>query len=293
MPMGAPLVQYQAGLMEVLVTSGSLSQGEAQPRSTVGARWVESFGKNWKNRSKEPITPRTDGLWALPREKERLVISPTFADFPLNVDVRSIRIPLELKQLPGNSNSMSANPVFVFVPGAWHTADSFDVVRDLMHNRGLATEAISTPSVGAFPPDKGLHADIEHTHAVLKEMVEAGCQIVLVNHSYGGMVGAGAVKGLGYTERRKAGLPGGVIMVVWMAAFVTPKGKTLMDMLGGKHAPWMVINVSGSSSFGFLLLYATDGPCRARMTDTAGPLTKRQYSITTCLLKRSRRPFPN
>jgi hypothetical protein len=273
--------------------SGSLSQGEAQPRSTVGARWVESFGKNWKNRSKEPITPRTDGLWALPREKERLVISPTFADFPLNVDVRSIRIPLELKQLPGNSNSMSVNPVFVFVPGAWHTADSFDVVRDLMHNRGLATEAISTPSVGAFPPDKGLHADIEHTHAVLKEMVEAGCQIVLVNHSYGGMVGAGAVKGLGYTERRKAGLPGGVIMVVWMAAFVTPKGKTLMDMLGGKHAPWMVINVSGSSSFGFLLLYPTDGPCRARMTDTAGPLTKRQYSITTCLLKRSRRPFPN
>jgi hypothetical protein len=239
--------------------SGSLSQGEAQPRSTVGARWVESFGKNWKNRSKEPITPRTDGLWALPREKERLVISPTFADFPLNVDVRSIRIPLELKQLPGNSNSMSVNPVFVFVPGAWHTADSFDVVRDLMHNRGLATEAISTPSVGAFPPDKGLHADIEHTHAVLKEMVEAGCQIVLVNHSYGGMVGAGAVKGLGYTERRKAGLPGGVIMVVWMAAFVTPKGKTLMDMLGGKHAPWMVINVSGSSSFGFPLLYATDG----------------------------------
>lgn len=153
---------------------------------------------------------------------------------------------------------MSVNPVFVFVPGAWHTADSFDVVRDLMHKRGLATEAVSTPSVGAFPPDKGLHADIEHTHAVVKEMVEAGRQIVLVNHSYGGMVGAGAVEGLGYAQRCKAGLPGGVIMVVWMAAFVTPKGKTLMDMLGGNHAPWMVIKVSGSSCFGSPLLYATD-----------------------------------
>lgn len=144
---------------------------------------------------------------------------------------------------------MPENPIFVFVPGAWHTADAFDVIRDLMHNRGHATEAISTPSVGAFSPDKGLHADIEHTHAVLKGMVDAGRQIVLVNHSYGGMVGAGAVEGLGYAQRCKAGLPGGILMVVWMAAFVTPKGKTLMDMLGGKNAPWMVFNVSNLSSF--------------------------------------------
>ncbi|KAK4866340.1 hypothetical protein LT330_008681 [Penicillium expansum] len=137
--------------------------------------------------------------------------------------------------------NISESPVFVFVPGAWHTADAFDVVRDLMHKRGLATEAISTPSVGAPCPDKGLHADIEHTHAVLKAMVNAGRQIVVVNHSYGGVVGAGAVEGLGYAQRCKAGLPGGVIMVVWMAAFVTPKGKTVKDMLGGTFLPWMVI----------------------------------------------------
>ncbi|CRL20044.1 unnamed protein product [Penicillium camemberti] len=136
--------------------------------------------------------------------------------------------------------TMPESPVFVFVPGAWHAADTFDVVRDLMHKRGLATEAISTPSVGAFPPDKGLHADIEHTRAILKEMVEAGRQIVVVNHSYGGMVGAGAVEGLGYSQRCKAGLPGGVIMVAWMAAFVTPKGKSVKDMLGN-FPPWMVI----------------------------------------------------
>ncbi|KAJ5186750.1 hypothetical protein N7449_011514 [Penicillium cf. viridicatum] len=134
--------------------------------------------------------------------------------------------------------TMSESPVFVFVPGAWHATDTFDVVRDLMHKRGLATEAISTPSVGAFPPDKGLHADIEHTHAVLKEMVEAGRQVVVVNHSYGGMVGAGAVEGLGYSQRCKVGLPGGVIMVVWMAAFVTPKGKSKSFHEPATYEPW-------------------------------------------------------
>jgi hypothetical protein len=153
--------------------------------------------------------------------------------------------------------TMSENPVFVFVPGAWHVADTFDVVRDLMHKRGFVTKAISTPSVGACTPDKGLRADIEHTHAVLKEMVEAGRQIVVVNHSYGGIVGAGAVEGLGYAQRCKAGLPGGVIMVVWLAAFVTPKGKTVMDMLGGNLLPWMIVKVSSVSLFVPLLL-ATD-----------------------------------
>lgn len=189
--------------------------------------------------------------WSTPYElpssgKERGIISQGFADSPdqLNVDVFIS---------PSNTNNykmtMSESPVFVFVPGAWHAADTFDVVRDLMHKRGLATEAISTPSVGAFPPNKGLHADIEHTHAALKGMVEAGRQIVVVNHSYGGMVGAGAVEGLGYSQRSKLGLPGGVIMVVWMAAFVTPKGKSVKDMLGGNFLPWMVIKVSSSYSF--------------------------------------------
>ncbi|KAJ5957530.1 hypothetical protein N7501_011809 [Penicillium viridicatum] len=110
-----------------------------------------------------------------------------------------------------------------------------------MHNRGLATEAISTPSVGTSSPDQGLYADIEHTYAVLKEMVEAGRQIVVVNHSYGGLVSAGAVEGLGYVQRCKAGLPGGVLMVVWLAAFVMLRGKTVMDMLGGNLLPWMII----------------------------------------------------
>ncbi|CAG8088946.1 unnamed protein product [Penicillium olsonii] len=136
--------------------------------------------------------------------------------------------------------SASDKPVFVFVPGAWHTADTFDMVRELMLARGLASEAIALPSVGG-PLEKGLHADIEYTKTILREMADAGRQIVVVNHSYGGMVGSGAVEGLGFRQRAEAGLPGGVIMMVWMAAFVTPKGKTVLDQLGGNWLPWMII----------------------------------------------------
>lgn len=142
-----------------------------------------------------------------------------------------------------NAMPINENPIFVFVPGAWHTPDTFDTVRDLLEKRGFETDAVPTPSVGASPPDKGLHADIEYTKAVLQRLVDQGRQVVLVNHSYGGMVGASAVQNLGYAQRSKSGLPGGVIMVVWFAAFVTPKDKSALDMLGGNLLPWMLVKV--------------------------------------------------
>ncbi|KAL4805508.1 Alpha/beta hydrolase fold-1 [Aspergillus unguis] len=136
--------------------------------------------------------------------------------------------------------STNEQPIFVFVPGAWHGAASFDRLRSLMTEQGLETEAIDTPSVGASPPVKGLHADIEYTKGVLQGLVDSGRQVVLVLHSYGGVVGPSAAEGLGYAQRSKAGLVGGIISVVWMAAFVARKGQSLLDLLGGKWLPWML-----------------------------------------------------
>ncbi|KAL4965978.1 alpha/beta hydrolase [Aspergillus stella-maris] len=134
----------------------------------------------------------------------------------------------------------TGNPIFVFIPGAWHTADTFDELRSLMAEQGLDSEAIATPSVGASPPVKGLHADIEYTKPILQGVVENGRQVVVVTHSYGGIVGASAVEGLGYTQRTKAGLSGGVVMVVWMSSFVAKKGQSVLDLLGGNWLPWML-----------------------------------------------------
>ncbi|KAJ5708272.1 hypothetical protein N7488_008073, partial [Penicillium malachiteum] len=139
--------------------------------------------------------------------------------------------------------TMSDRPIIVFVPGAWHGADGFDQVRSLLTAQGYDSEAISTPSVGSADPDNGLHADIKYTKSVLKGLVDSGRQVVVVNHSYGGIVGAGAVEGLGYKQRVESGQTGGVIMVVWMGAFVAPNGLSLYNMLGNQWLPWMIPKV--------------------------------------------------
>lgn len=73
-----------------------------------------------------------------------------------------------------------------------------------------------------------------YTKDILQHMAGNGRQIVLATYSYGGIVGAGAVKCLRYSPRSKAS----VIMVVWMAAFANPKGQSLPKMLGGDWLPW-------------------------------------------------------
>ncbi|KAF5262503.1 hypothetical protein FOXYS1_6772 [Fusarium oxysporum] len=132
-----------------------------------------------------------------------------------------------------------SNPTIVFAPGAWHTADCYDVVRKELHAKGWETEAVDYPSVGAEPPTKGLSDDVAAVRAVVEKLVEEGKKVMVVVHSYGGLVGAEAVKGLGLKQRAQEGKTGGVIQLVYLSAFVMPKGASILGALGGQYLPWM------------------------------------------------------
>ncbi|KAF7555887.1 hypothetical protein G7Z17_g1828 [Cylindrodendrum hubeiense] len=133
----------------------------------------------------------------------------------------------------------ASKPTIVFAPGAWHTPDCFDLVRGTLHAGGWSTEAITYPSVGAEPPTKGLADDAAAVRATLQRLADKGKTAVLVVHSYGGLVGANAVEGLGYKQRAEQGKSGGVIIFVYLSAFVMPLGKSIRDILGEQFLPWM------------------------------------------------------
>ncbi|KAK8081123.1 hypothetical protein PG997_008941 [Apiospora hydei] len=171
------------------------------------------------------------------------------------------------------SAAPSAKPTIVFGPGAWHMARCFDTIRAALQAQGWATEAVEYPSV--VEADKhaealrtgdvdakglpGLDADAAATRDVLRRLCDEGKEVVLVVHSYGGLVGANAlgapadcnapggstqpaseVEKFGFKHRRAAGQPGGVVMYVYLAAFVTPVGGSIYNMLGGNWLPWML-----------------------------------------------------
>jgi hypothetical protein len=152
----------------------------------------------------------------------------------------------------------SSKPTVLFIPGAWHLPDVFEDTRAALAARGFPSVAVGLPAIGAEPPTKGLKDDTVAVHQEIGRLSDESKQVVVVGHSYGGMVGAGAVKGLGFAERQKAGKNGGVIMLVYMAAFVAKSGTSLLDMLGGKWLPWMKLDVSTSLFTTCVILRSTN-----------------------------------
>lgn len=78
----------------------------------------------------------------------------------------------------------------------------------------------------------------------------------MVAHSYGGVVVTNGVEGFSLAHRQASGKKGGVILLIYMSAFVVPKGMCLMDMFGGNIPPWIKVEVRDRHSHEIEVFFA-------------------------------------
>lgn len=137
---------------------------------------------------------------------------------------------------------MSSKPVIVLVPGAWHSPDCFRLLTRELEAAGYEIKASTHATVGAATPTQDFWPDVENIQQVLKPLAEQGKDILLLVHSYGGVVGSQAVQGYLKSEREKAGKKGGVSHIYFCCAFALPEGTSLMDGLNNQDLPWWDVN---------------------------------------------------
>ena len=113
----------------------------------------------------------------------------------------------------------------VLVHGAWHGADSWAPLQAALDERGIAHRAVQLPSVGD-DPSHDLAGDVDVVRAAVQEV---GGPVVLVGHSYGGMVVTQAAAGLEQVER-----------LVYLTAFVPEVGQSLLDLVTYGPLTWIV-----------------------------------------------------
>lgn len=111
-------------------------------------------------------------------------------------------------------STTETKPTILFVPGAWHSPEGFNVVRSQLKTLGYPTDAVTHASIGEEPPVKSLADDAAILRAAIQKLADEGKQIVVVVHSYGGVVGSCAVEGLGWSQRKSVGKTGGIIQYV-------------------------------------------------------------------------------
>ena len=108
------------------------------------------------------------------------------------------------------------------------------------------TVAVQLPSSG-----NAVTSHLEDTAIVRKALesliLSESKTVVLVMHSYGGVAGTNAVSGLEATTRQQRGEKGGIVHCLFLAAFLVPKGNSLIRMFP-EHPPYLGPDVSPAYS---------------------------------------------
>lgn len=134
-------------------------------------------------------------------------------------------------------------PAVVIVHGAWHIPKHYEDTITSLNSKGF--EHVYCPGLPSavqslpLPPTANLEHDTAEVRSTIESLVEEGKQVIVLMHSYGGVVGNNALNGLLWPQRQSRGLPGGVVHLVYMAAFPIPVGTSLSTPFGGKMMPWL------------------------------------------------------
>lgn len=135
----------------------------------------------------------------------------------------------------------------MFIHGSWHSPKHFEPIRAILEANGYPTECPRLPTYGPkpAPPIVSFEDDVKAVQKLLTELIdEQGKDVIVVPHSYGGFVGTEAVLAAWSKKAREArGLPGGVVHLFYICAFILPIGGSTYTPYDG-HVNNFVVTVS-------------------------------------------------
>ena len=142
---------------------------------------------------------------------------------------------------------MKSKPTVVLVPGACHTPQHF--VRCISHLREAGIAVVCEKLASVDPPKQarpGMSDDIAFIQQhLLQPLVDQGREILLVCHSFAGLSGGAAALGYSKKERRGKGQTGGIVGLLFIAAFLAFEGAEPLGKLpDGTYRPEQSVDVS-------------------------------------------------
>ncbi|KAJ5096899.1 hypothetical protein N7456_007620 [Penicillium angulare] len=128
-------------------------------------------------------------------------------------------------------------PTIVIVQGSFQTNLVYEDLGNGLRAAGYPVVHPILPSCSDVEandfPTRTLTDDALAVAKAIESLVEEGKLVVVVMHSYGGIVGNQAVsEGYSYTARQAQGKKGGVVHLFYYSAFVLSKGQSVLGAFG-------------------------------------------------------------
>lgn len=118
-------------------------------------------------------------------------------------------------------------PTIVIVPAACQIPAHYQPLASALRNANFPVAVIPLPSVGASPGLKNFDEDVAAICKVVNSLVDDGNEVVVLLHSYGGLPGSAAMKGLGAKDRLRDGEKGSVKRLVYVSSYALMEGEAL------------------------------------------------------------------
>ena len=134
-------------------------------------------------------------------------------------------------------SSPRSKPVVLIVTGAWHQPAHYQALVDALEADSYAVAIPQLPSFDAAPHISMLDDALE-IRRTLDKLLAVGWDVIVLAHSYGGLVATEAVTHPYLkSSRTLIGRSGGVVALIYMTAFLLAPGQTLATALGGGSLP--------------------------------------------------------
>ncbi|KAI1773256.1 alpha/beta-hydrolase [Hypoxylon cercidicola] len=151
--------------------------------------------------------------------------------------------------------SSTSLPLILLVPGAFGTPAGFEKLLPYLEEAGFITHPGPYPSCNPMDPSTATcQEDIDslRDNVLLPLLDKQQKDVVILAHSYGGVVAGAAAMNLDKETRKARGqLGGSVIGLVYVAGNITLEGEPLFEAVGGAYPPFIKV---GKPSPGLALI---------------------------------------
>lgn len=166
-------------------------------------------------------------------------------------------------------------PVIVLVPGAFGTAAGFEKLASILRAAGFPTQPGPYPSCNPSDPAAATSQKDSislRANVLIPLLDREQTDVVVIAHSYGGVVAGGAVKGLDKSTRAMQGRSTGVVGLIYVAGNITLEGETLLQAVGGAYPPFIKADkvlspLTAYQPHMLTHISAIQGPCAHRAGD--------------------------
>lgn len=117
----------------------------------------------------------------------------------------------------------------VIVPGACQPPSLYRPFAKGLEAHSIPSIVIPTPSVGACPALKDFSDDVTLIRNTVSKLIDEAKDVVVLMHSYGGIPGSAALKGLGKAARESEQKKNGVVRLVYVSTLLLEEGEQMPD----------------------------------------------------------------